>query len=148
MAGAGLVIEVIYEDLEAKVTALSALEPHLSADAIVATNTSSLSVTALAGRHKRPERVVGMHFFNPATVLPLVEVVSGHVTAPEVAQTRIHRYRRSGLSRSTWPAMTSLPAQSLNIESNCAASGTGFTRRCGQSLPHTNRSGLASIIFC
>ena len=87
MAGVGLVIEVIYEDLEAKVAALSALEPHLSPDAIVATNTSSLSVTALAGRLKRPERVVGMHFFNPATVLPLVEVVSGHVTAPEVAQT-------------------------------------------------------------
>ncbi|MEJ8822577.1 3-hydroxyacyl-CoA dehydrogenase [Variovorax humicola] len=87
MAEVGLVIEVIYEDLEAKVSALSALESQLPPDAIVATNTSSLSVTALAGRLKRPERVVGMHFFNPATVLPLVEVVSGHVTAPEVAQT-------------------------------------------------------------
>jgi len=87
MAGVGLVIEVIYEDLEAKVNALSALESQLPVDAIVATNTSSLSVTALAGRLKRPERVVGMHFFNPATVLPLVEVVSGHVTEPDVAQT-------------------------------------------------------------
>ena len=87
MAAVGLVIEVIYEDLEAKVAALSALEALLSPDAILATNTSSLSVTALAGRLKRPERVVGMHFFNPATVLPLVEVVSGHATAPEVAQT-------------------------------------------------------------
>jgi 3-hydroxybutyryl-CoA dehydrogenase len=87
LADVGLVIEVIYEDLEAKVTALSALEPQLAPDAIVATNTSSLSVTALAGRLARPERVVGMHFFNPATVLPLVEVVSGHATAPEVADT-------------------------------------------------------------
>jgi 3-hydroxybutyryl-CoA dehydrogenase len=87
LAGVGLVIEVIYEDLEAKVKALSVLEPLLPPDAIVATNTSSLSVTALAGRLQRPERVVGMHFFNPATILPLVEVVSGHVTAPEVAQT-------------------------------------------------------------
>ena len=87
LAGVGLVIEVIYEDLEAKVKALSALEPQLAPDAIVATNTSSLSVTALAGRLARPERVVGMHFFNPATVLPLVEVVSGHATAPEVADT-------------------------------------------------------------
>src|SRR5207244_69062 len=86
-AGVGLVIEVIYEDLEAKVKALSALEPLLPADAIVATNTSSLSVTALAGRLAHPERVVGMHFFNPATVLPLVEVVRGHVTSPEVADT-------------------------------------------------------------
>lgn len=87
LAGVGLVIEVIYEDLEAKVKALSELEPLLAPDTIVATNTSSLSVTALAGRLSRPERVVGMHFFNPATVLPLVEVVSGHATAPEVADT-------------------------------------------------------------
>jgi 3-hydroxybutyryl-CoA dehydrogenase len=87
MTNVGLVIEVIYEDLEAKVQALSALEPLLPADAIVATNTSSLSVTALAGRLAHPERVVGMHFFNPATILPLVEVVSGHATAPEVADT-------------------------------------------------------------
>ena len=87
MPNVGLVIEVIYEDLEAKVAALAAIEPLLPPDAIIATNTSSLSVTALAGRLKRPERVVGMHFFNPATVLPLVEVVSGHATAPDVAKT-------------------------------------------------------------
>jgi 3-hydroxybutyryl-CoA dehydrogenase len=87
MGDVGLVIEVIYEDMEAKVAALSAIELLLPADAIIATNTSSLSVTALAGKLKRPERVVGMHFFNPATVLPLVEVVSGHATAPEVAKT-------------------------------------------------------------
>ena len=87
LAGVGLVIEVIYEDLEAKVKALSALEPLLPTDAIVATNTSSLSVTALAGRLANPERVVGMHFFNPATVLPLVEVVRGHVTSADVADT-------------------------------------------------------------
>ena len=87
MGDVGLVIEVIYEDMEAKVAALSAIELLLPPDAIVATNTSSLSVTALAGHLKRPERVVGMHFFNPATVLPLVEVVSGHATAPHVAKT-------------------------------------------------------------
>ncbi|HEY1229902.1 MAG TPA: 3-hydroxyacyl-CoA dehydrogenase NAD-binding domain-containing protein, partial [Ramlibacter sp.] len=85
--GLGLVIEAIYEDLEAKVLALSAVEVDLPADAIVATNTSSLSVTALAGRMAQPQRVVGMHFFNPAPALPLVEVVSGHATAPGVAQT-------------------------------------------------------------
>ncbi len=83
----GLVIEVIVEELEAKVAALKEVEARIGADAIVATNTSSLSVTALAGRLARPEQVVGMHFFNPATVLPLVEVVSGHATAPEAAQT-------------------------------------------------------------
>ena len=80
----GLVIEAVVENLEAKVAALKPLESRLGSDAIIASNTSSLSITALAGRLARPERVVGMHFFNPATVLPLVEVVSGHVTAPAV----------------------------------------------------------------
>lgn len=82
----GLAIEAIYEDLDAKVQSLSAIEATLAGDTIVATNTSSLSVTALAGRLARPERVVGMHFFNPAPAMPLVEVVSGHATAPDVAQ--------------------------------------------------------------
>ena len=92
----GLVIEVIVENLEAKVSALADLEAQLSPDTIIATNTSSLSVTALAGRLARPERVVGMHFFNPATVLPLVEVVAGHATDPDVAQTIVETARAWG----------------------------------------------------
>jgi 3-hydroxybutyryl-CoA dehydrogenase len=83
----GLVIEVIVENLDVKVAVLRRIESEVEPDTIIATNTSSLSVTAIAGRLSRPDRVVGMHFFNPATVLPLVEVVSGHATAPEVAQT-------------------------------------------------------------
>jgi len=83
----GLVIEVIVENLEVKVAVLSQIESEVEPGTIIATNTSSISVTAIAGRLSRPDRVVGMHFFNPATVLPLVEVISGHATAPEVAQT-------------------------------------------------------------
>jgi 3-hydroxybutyryl-CoA dehydrogenase len=83
----GLVIEVIVENLDVKVLVLSQIESEVGADTIIATNTSSLSVTAIAGRLARAERVVGMHFFNPATVLPLVEVVAGAATAPEVTQT-------------------------------------------------------------
>jgi 3-hydroxybutyryl-CoA dehydrogenase len=83
----GLVIEVIVENLDVKVSVLSQLEAELEPDTIIATNTSSLSVTALAGRLSRPEQVVGMHFFNPATILPLVEVVGGRATAPDVTQT-------------------------------------------------------------
>jgi 3-hydroxybutyryl-CoA dehydrogenase len=83
----GLVIEVIVENLDVKVAVLRQIESQVGADTIIATNTSSLSVTAIAGRLARPERVVGMHFFNPAPVLPLVEVVAGHATAPEVTQT-------------------------------------------------------------
>jgi 3-hydroxybutyryl-CoA dehydrogenase len=87
LSGVGLVIEVIVEKLEVKIAVLRQIEAELDADAIIATNTSSLSVTAIAGGLARPERVVGMHFFNPATILPLVEVVSGHATAPDVALT-------------------------------------------------------------
>jgi 3-hydroxybutyryl-CoA dehydrogenase len=87
LRGVGLVIEVIVENLEVKVAVLRQIESEVDADTIIATNTSSLSVTAIAGRLARPDRVVGMHFFNPATVLPLVEVVSGAATAAQVTQT-------------------------------------------------------------
>ncbi|HYI71940.1 MAG TPA: 3-hydroxyacyl-CoA dehydrogenase PaaH [Skermanella sp.] len=87
LAPAKLVIEAIVEDLDIKAALLGEVESAVGADAIVATNTSSLSVTALAARLRRPDRVVGMHFFNPAPVLPLVEVVSGHVTGRDVADT-------------------------------------------------------------
>ena len=82
----GLVIEVIVEKLDIKATVLKQVEAEVAPDTIIASNTSSLSITAVAGKLARPERVVGMHFFNPATILPLVEVVSGHATDPAVAQ--------------------------------------------------------------
>ena len=74
LAGCDLVIEAIVEDLEAK-RALFAQLSELAPNAILATNTSALSVTEIATAATRPERVVGLHFFNPAPVLPLVEVV-------------------------------------------------------------------------
>ncbi len=70
-----LVIEAIVEDLAIKQALFTALEKVLPADAVLATNTSSLSVAALAGACQRPARVVGIHFFNPAPVMPLVEVI-------------------------------------------------------------------------
>jgi len=78
--GCGLVIEAIIEDLAAKQQAFAALETVVSADCVLATNTSSLSVAAIASGTKYPARVIGLHFFNPATVLPLVEVV-GAITS-------------------------------------------------------------------
>lgn len=77
LVGSGLVIEAIIEDLGIKRKLFSELEGILAADAVLATNTSSLSVTAIAGGLKHPERMVGLHFFNPAPLLPLVEVVPG-----------------------------------------------------------------------
>ncbi len=83
---AALVIEAIVEDLDVKRKLLRELEVVVAPDAILATNTSSLSITALAAGLKHPARVVGMHFFNPAPVLPLVEVVSGLATGTGVAE--------------------------------------------------------------
>src|SRR5262249_39393706 len=82
---AKIVIEVIVEQLAAKRALFGELEVIVAADAILASNTSSLSITALAAGLARPGRLVGMHFFNPAPVLPLVEVVSGLATERSVA---------------------------------------------------------------
>lgn len=81
---ARMVIEAIVEDREAKIALFRELEGIVGTDAILATNTSSISVTAIAGALQHPERCVGMHFFNPAHVMKLVEVVAP-VTASEVA---------------------------------------------------------------
>ena len=87
LAGAGLAIEAIVEDVSAKQALFSSLEGVLDDDAILATNTSSLSVTAIASTCRLPGRVVGMHFFNPAPVMALVEVVSGLASDAAVAAT-------------------------------------------------------------
>ncbi|NND04269.1 MAG: 3-hydroxyacyl-CoA dehydrogenase [Acidimicrobiia bacterium] len=87
LATAGLVIEAIVEDLEAKVALLRQVEAQTEPGTIIATNTSSLSVTAIAAGLERAERVAGMHFFNPAPVMPLVEIVAGAQSDHEVLAT-------------------------------------------------------------
>lgn len=86
LANAGLVIEAIIEDLQIKRALLADLEQTCSAETILATNTSSISVTALGAEMVHPERLVGMHFFNPAPVMKLVEIVSGLATSQSVAK--------------------------------------------------------------
>ena len=80
--GAVLVIEAIVERADAKASLFQSLEALLPPDAVLATNTSSLSVTAVAGSCAHPERVVGLHFFNPAPVMALVEVIPALQTDP------------------------------------------------------------------
>lgn len=87
LAGAGLVIEAIVEDLEIKVGLFRELEGIVGKDAILATNTSSLSITALAAKLDNPARLVGMHFFNPPPLMALVEVVTGLATDNGLART-------------------------------------------------------------
>ncbi len=82
----GLVIEAIVEELEAKQRAFRSMEAAVSDTCVLATNTSSLSVGALAATCKHPGRVIGLHFFNPAPVLPLVEVVGAITSDPDVAE--------------------------------------------------------------
>ena len=84
---AQLVIEAIYENLEAKQAIFSSLEDVCPPETIFASNTSSISLTALASATKRPSQVVGMHFFSPVPKMRLCEVIFGLLTAPEVLET-------------------------------------------------------------
>ena len=85
--GADLVIEAIVEDLAVKRSVFEQLEDIVRPDCILATNTSSLSVASLAAACKKAERVIGIHFFNPAPLMKLVEIVPAIQTVPEVVQT-------------------------------------------------------------
>jgi 3-hydroxybutyryl-CoA dehydrogenase len=85
-ADPGLVIEAVLEDLAAKRAILRALDAATWAEAILATNTSALSVEVIARATVQPARVLGLHFFNPAPVMPLVEVVVAPSTDPAVAE--------------------------------------------------------------
>ncbi|VWX54161.1 3-hydroxyacyl-CoA dehydrogenase NAD-binding domain-containing protein [Novosphingobium sp. 9U] len=86
LADCELVIEAIIEDAAIKGRLFEGLEAVVSPEAVIATNTSSLPIGRLARALSRPERFVGMHFFNPATAMKLVEVISGPATAPAAAQ--------------------------------------------------------------
>ena len=87
LADAALVVEAIVESLEAKQKLYADLEAIVSADCIFGTNTSSISVTAIGAALQRPERLAGLHFFNPAPLMALVEIVSGLATDKTVADT-------------------------------------------------------------
>ncbi len=84
-AECGLVIEAVVEDLGVKRESFRRLEDVVAADTVLATNTSSLSVASIAGGCRRPDRVIGVHFFNPAPVLPLVEIVPALTTDAALA---------------------------------------------------------------
>lgn len=84
LESAGLVIEAIVERLDVKRDLFAQLERIVADDALLCTNTSSISITAIAAGLSHPDRVAGLHFFNPAPVMKLVEVISGLATAPGV----------------------------------------------------------------
>ena len=81
---ADLVIEVVAEDMATKNEIFKTLDAICKPEAILATNTSSLSITEIAAATSRPEKVIGMHFFNPVPMMKLVEVIKGQLTSQEV----------------------------------------------------------------
>lgn len=84
-----LVIEAAPEKIEIKRSIFKQLEEICSNDTILATNTSSLSITEISGQTSHPDRVAGFHFFNPAPVMPLVEIIKGLKTAPKTVETLV-----------------------------------------------------------
>jgi 3-hydroxyacyl-CoA dehydrogenase/enoyl-CoA hydratase/3-hydroxybutyryl-CoA epimerase len=86
VAAADVVIEAIFEDLDAKLALYARLEPRMQSSAWLATNTSSLTLEPLAARLARPQRLVGLHFFNPVAQMPLIEIVRAPATDAAVAQ--------------------------------------------------------------
>ncbi|MBN2492310.1 MAG: 3-hydroxybutyryl-CoA dehydrogenase, partial [Planctomycetes bacterium] len=83
--GAELVVEAVFEDLAVKSRIFKELHAVCPAETILASNTSSISITRIAAASGRPERVIGMHFMNPVPIMPLVEVIRGHHTSAETA---------------------------------------------------------------
>lgn len=96
LAACGLVVEAVVEDLEAKRDLFHALEAIVAPDCVLATNTSSLSVTAIAAACARPGRVAGLHFFSPVPLMKIVEVIDGVRTEPGVIAQLVDFAKRVG----------------------------------------------------
>ena len=96
LADCDLVIEAIVEELDPKRALFAELETICRADTVLATNTSALSVTEIAAATSSPERVVGMHFFNPAPLMPLVEVVRAELSSDEAVEVALAVVERFG----------------------------------------------------
>ena len=83
---ASLVVEAATENTELKLKIFREMDEHAPKDCILATNTSSISITKIAAATQRPHQVIGMHFMNPVPVMKLVEIINGYATAPEVTE--------------------------------------------------------------
>jgi len=96
MKDADYVIEVVIEDLDLKKAVFKELDEICGPDVIIASNTSSMSITEIAAATKRPDKVCGMHFFNPVPIMRLVEVISGMLTSEETAATALDLAKKMG----------------------------------------------------
>jgi len=96
VADADLIIEAVPEKIELKKSVLTEADKFAKPDAIIASNTSSISITELASATRRPEKFVGMHFFNPPQLMKLVEVIRGAKTTDETVNTMVEVVKRMG----------------------------------------------------
>ena len=96
LGGADFIVEAVTENLEVKAGAFRAIEPHCGPGVVFASNTSSISITRLAAATQRPDRFIGLHFFNPVPVMKLVEVVPGLQTSPETADKAVKLAESAG----------------------------------------------------
>jgi 3-hydroxybutyryl-CoA dehydrogenase len=95
-AGASLVVEAASENPATKFSLFEQLDRICDRDAVLATNTSSISITEIAARTKRPQQVIGMHFMNPVPIMQLVEVIRGYATSDETTHTVLETARALG----------------------------------------------------
>lgn len=93
---ADLVVEAATENTELKLKIFSQIDDHAPAGCVLATNTSSISITKIASVTKRPESVIGMHFMNPVPVMKLVEIINGYATAKKVTATIVELSKQLG----------------------------------------------------
>lgn len=96
VADADLIIEAATEDMEAKKALFAELDKLCKPDTILATNTSSLSITEIAAATGRPDKIIGMHFFNPVPVMKLVEIIKGIATSEETKSTIVELTQKLG----------------------------------------------------
>ena len=96
IAAADFVIEAVVEDVDAKMQLFHELDEICKRDTILASNTSSISITRLGSATNRPEKVIGMHFMNPVPVMPLVEVIRGQATTDQTLRTVVQLARALG----------------------------------------------------
>lgn len=93
---AELVVEAATENIQLKLSIFGQLDSHAPANCILASNTSSISITKIAAATSRPEKVIGMHFMNPVPVMKLVEIINGYATTPDVTDTIVSLSKQLG----------------------------------------------------
>ena len=96
MAGADFVVEAATENVDLKLGIFKQLDEVCRPEVVLSSNTSSISITKIAGVTKRPEKIIGMHFMNPVPLMKLIEVINGLATSEETTKLTMELSRKNG----------------------------------------------------